>query len=92
MVLLRAGRSDSGPAITGTPCAAITMNTNEGAEAAIAHECKSQTNDIITTDAVPQFRLPIDITRLAKNMVQNAASKKKWLTSELATTNVVKSS
>ena len=69
MVLLRAGRSDSGPAITGTPCAAITMNTNEGATAAIVHECKSQTNDIINTDAVPQFRLPIDITWLAKNMV-----------------------
>ena len=45
------------------------MNTNEGAKAATADECKSQTNDIITTDAVPQFRLPIDITRLAKNMV-----------------------
>ena len=66
MVLLRAGRSDSGPAITGTPCAAITMNTSKGAKAAIAHECKSQTNNIITTDAVPQFRLPIDIPRLAK--------------------------
>ena len=69
MVLLRAGRSDSGPAITGAPCPVITMNTNEGATAATADECKSQTNDIITTDAVPQFRLPIDITRLAKNMV-----------------------
>ena len=65
MVLLRAGRSDSGPAITGTPCAAITMNTNEGATA----ECKSQTNDIITTVDVSKFRLAIDIVRLAKNMV-----------------------
>ena len=69
MVLLRAGRSDSGPAITGAPCPVITMNTNEGATAAIVHECKSQTNDIITTNAVPQYRQPIDITRLAKNMV-----------------------
>ena len=69
MVLLRAGRSDSGPAITGTPCAAITMNTNEGAKATIARECKSQTNDIITTVDVSKFRLAIDIVRLAKNMV-----------------------
>ena len=69
MVLLRAGRSDSGPAITGTPCAAITMNTNEGAKAAIVHECKSQNNDIITTVDVSKFRLAIDIVRLAKNMV-----------------------
>ena len=69
MVLLRAGRSDSGPATTGAPCPVITMNTNEGAKAATAHECKSQTNDIITTVDVPQFRLPIDITRHAKNMV-----------------------
>ena len=91
MVLLRAGRSDSGPAITGTPCAAMTMNTNEGAKAATADECKSQTNDIITTDAVPQFKLPIDIVTLAKKYGLNAASKKKWPTSELATRNVVKS-
>ena len=69
MVLLRAGRSDSGPAITGTPCPVITMNTNEGAKAAIVHECKSQTNDIITTVDVSKFRLAIDIVRLAKNMV-----------------------
>ena len=69
MVLLRAGRSDSGPAITGAPCPVITMNTNEGATAAIAHECKSQTNDIITTVDVSKFRLAIDIVRLAKNMV-----------------------
>ena len=66
MVLLRAGRSDSGPAITGTPCPVITMNTNEGAKAAIVHECKSQTNDIITTDAVPHFKLPIAPVTLAK--------------------------
>ena len=69
MVLLRAGRSDSGPAITGAPCPVITMNTNEGATAAIVHECKSQTNDIITTVDVSKFRLAIDIVRLAKNMV-----------------------
>ena len=69
MVLLRAGRSDSGPAITGAPCTVITMNTNEGATAAIARECKSQTNDIITTVDVSKFRLAIDIVRLAKNMV-----------------------
>ena len=69
MVLLRAGRSDSGPAITTPPCPVITMNTNEGATAAIAHECKSQTNDIITTVDVSKFRLAIDIVRLAKNMV-----------------------
>ena len=69
MVLLRAGRSDSGPAITGAPCPVITMNTNEGATAAIARECKSQTNDIITSVDVSKFRLPIDITRHAKNMV-----------------------
>ena len=68
MVLLRAGRSDSGPAITGTPCAVITMNTNEGAKAATADECKSQTNDIITTDAVLQFKLPFDIVTLAKKI------------------------
>ena len=69
MVLLRAGRSDSGPAITGAPCPVITMNTNEGATAATADECKSQTNDIITTVDVSKFRLAIDIVRLAKNMV-----------------------